>query len=107
MRHMEGLSQRVNRPQTGYAAAESARAVGTGAAVALSALYDPTMLVAGGSLTTTFRALFGSDAGKRYLLAASELKPSDPNMARLWQSAQRFGLRMSQGLATGNMPDDD
>lgn len=109
MRHLEGLRRTVvNKPQTGYTEGQIGRTATTaGALTGAGMVGGPVLAAKMAALPLTFRALFGSDAGRRFLLASSELKPGSPQMARLWQSASRFGQRMGEAISTNNLPTDD
>lgn len=110
MKYLYAASKFANSPNTGFGAAQSARQVGTAAAgaaaIAAGGAYTQAAGI-GAGLALTFRALFGTEAGKRYLLAASHLEPKSAAMRTLWQSAERFGQRVANGVANNNIPDDD
>lgn len=107
MRHVERAGQYAENPPTGQRVVPWL--VGGAAAM------NPEAVATGLGLSTVARLMFTTAAGKRFLLAASDLQPSSPAMAKLLDKinqemprvAGAAGSRAVQGSGTTTEQEND
>jgi hypothetical protein len=99
MRHAERSFQAINKPETGVKNIPYIIAAITGAGM----FWNPTATAGLGAATYGIKKLFTTDAGKRFLLSSSTLKPGTPGMQAAFETLSRT---FQQGLVVNNLQNE-